>query len=135
MNIVGRDLTTAPGVKVFNLHIGYYRDPATGRLCGIVDDSYTCVAPRCKFLGCFPTLREVLDAIVDFLKTALKVIGIILLLVIIALILRWLLSPVPVPAPATAPALAGAGGEGQPAGGTVEPAGGETEETPAAAVA
>jgi hypothetical protein len=89
MNIVGRDLsvpTPTKGPQVFNLHIGYYRDPATGRLCGIIDDSKTCIAPRCAFLGCFPTLREVIDAIVDFLKSLLEFIGILLLVILLILL-------------------------------------------------
>jgi hypothetical protein len=100
INIVGRDLsvpTPGKGPQVFNLHIGYYRDPATGRLCGIADDSKRCVAPRCVFLGCFPTLREVLDEIVDFLKKALIVLGIVALAILIALIIR-LLGPILAPA-------------------------------------
>ena len=81
------------------------RDPATGRLCAIADDSRACLIGRCLRLGCFPTLREVLDAILDFLKSVLKVIGIVLLLILLALIGRWLLrpGPSPVPVPGMAP--------------------------------
>jgi hypothetical protein len=100
INIVGRDLstpTTGRGRQVFNLHIGYYRDAATGRLCAIADDSKTCIAPRCLSLGCFPTLREVLRAIIEFIKTALMIIGIIALAILIALIIE-LLGPILAPA-------------------------------------
>ena len=101
INIVGRDLsapTPGRGPQVFNLHIGYYRDPATGRLCAIADDSKTCIAPRCLMLGCFPTLREVLDAILKFLKAALIILGIVALAIIIAIIIE-LLGPILVPVP------------------------------------
>ncbi len=100
INIVGRDLTAPTpgrGPQVFNLHVGFFRDPATGKLCGIADDSKTCIAPRCLLLGCFPTLQEVLDAILAFLKGALIAIGVILLAIIIAIILG-LLEGIPVPA-------------------------------------
>jgi len=103
LNIVGREVTTRTrgrGRQVFNLHVGYYRDSETGRLCGVVDDSKKCVSPRCVMLGCFPTLREVIDAILDFLKIALLVIvGVIVLAVILGIILEGL--------PALAPALIG----------------------------
>jgi hypothetical protein len=121
INIVGRDVTVPTpgrGPQVFNLHIGYYRDPTTGRLCAIVDDSKTCIAGRCQVLGCFPTLKEVLDAILEFLKKALEVIGIILLLILLALIGRWLLRPGPGLSPAPGPVIAAGGREA-----------GETEET------
>jgi hypothetical protein len=101
INIVGRDLsrpTPGRGLQVFNLHVGFYRDPATGRLCAIADDSKMCVAPRCLKLGCFPTAKEVLDAIIEFLKAALLALGIIALAIIIALLIE-LLWPILVPAP------------------------------------
>jgi hypothetical protein len=100
VNIVGRQVssaTTGRGRVVFNLHIGYYRDPATGRFCGIVDDSTTCIAPRCKTLGCFPTKAEVINAIKDFLISLLQFLGTVLF-AILAIILGLLLrSPVPAP--------------------------------------
>ena len=93
INIVGRDLTVptpGKGPQVFNLHVGIYRDPATGRLCGIVDDSKTCIAPRCLSLGCFATLEEVIEAIVDWLIEILVFLGIIALAAIIAIIIGLL---------------------------------------------
>jgi hypothetical protein len=135
INIVGRDLsvpTPGRGPQVFNLHIGYYRDPATGRLCVIADDSRTCIAPRCLFLGCFPTLREVLDAILDFLKKALIVLGIIALAIIIAIIIE-LLGPILVPAAALAAGESGPGLEGThelaSSAGPTTPGAGESEST------
>jgi hypothetical protein len=100
INIVGRQVssaTTGKGRQVFNLHVGYYKDPATGRFCGIVDDSQECIAPRCKSLGCFPTRQEVIDAIKDFLISVLQFLGSVLY-VIIAIILGLLLRR-PIPAP------------------------------------
>lgn len=119
MNIVGRQVspsTTGRGRIIFNLHIGYFRN-ATGHLCAIVDDSMGCVAGRCQILGCFPTLREVLDALKDFLWDALKIIGIIILAIIIALFLRGFRGA---PAPGGAPAPALARGEGEGEGGAEE---------------
>lgn len=110
INLVGRDLsvpTPGRGPQVFNLHIGYYVDPSTGRFCAIADDSKRCLIGRCVMLGCFPTLQEVIDAILAFLKTLLKILGIIILAIIIALILRGFRGG---PAPAPTPALA----EGSP---------------------
>jgi len=101
INIVGRDLTKpSPGMgsQVFNLHIGYYKD-ATGRYCVVVRDSKACVAPPCLFLGCFPTLKEVLDAIVAFIRKILPILGLIALAILIALIIA-LLGPILVPVPA-----------------------------------
>jgi len=112
INIIGRDTTTGTspaGSQVFNLHVGYYVDPATGRYCGIVDDSKRCICGRCIELGCFPTLREVLDAIMEFLKKALVVVGIIALAILIALILEAL-------APILVPAFAEAGEAGDDLG-------------------
>ena len=112
VNIVGREVSsrsTGRGRIIFNLHIGFFRDRTTGRLCGIVDDSMTCVAPRCLILGCFPTLREVLDAILDFLKKALIVIGVILLAILLAIILRGLRLPAPETVPLEEPIGAIAG--------------------------
>lgn len=113
INIVGRDLSVPSpgrGRQVFNLHIGYYRDPVTGRMCAIADDSKTCIASRCLFLGCFPTLREVLDAILDFLKNALVILGIIALAIIIAFIIE-LLGGILVPVAALAEGGSGPGPE------------------------
>jgi uncharacterized protein DUF4157 len=117
MNIVGRQVsaaTTGRGRIIFNLHIGYYRD-ATGHLCAIVDDSMGCIAGRCQVLGCFPTLREVLDALKDFIWDALKVIGIIVLAIIWAILFRGFRgAPRGAPIPAPTPLLArGEGGEGE----------------------
>ncbi len=117
-NIVGRQVSAATlgrGRIIFNLHIGYYRDPATGRLCVIADDSMACVIPRCVTLGCFLTLREVFDAIKDFLKKVLDVLGIVAL-VVLAIILailgaRFLRG---VPVPGGGPVLA-EGGNAEPA--------------------
>ncbi|MEZ4728415.1 MAG: hypothetical protein R3E79_14880 [Caldilineaceae bacterium] len=114
MNIVGRQVssaTTGRGKQIFNLHIGYYRDPRTGRFCGIADDSKLCLAGRCVNLGCFPTPQEVLDAIIDFLKGVLRILGIILL-AILALILAWLLKGMRGPMPAPTPVLASTKGNG-----------------------
>jgi hypothetical protein len=94
LNIIGRDTTVSPkGSQVFNLHIGIYRDPTTNRLCGIVDDSKKCVCPRCVELGCFPTLKEVLDAIIAFLKLVLIALGLLLLAALIAAIIELILVP------------------------------------------
>src|SRR5262249_40847476 len=46
----------------------------------------------------FPTLREVTDAIIDFLKNVLIVLGIIALGIIIAIIIEMLARPILVPA-------------------------------------
>lgn len=102
LNVVGREVssrTTGRGRQIFNLHAGYYRDPGTGRLCAIVDDSKTCIAPRCLILGCFLTLREVIDAILDFLKKALTVIGLVLLALLLIIIGRGLIRGGPRPSP------------------------------------
>jgi len=110
INIVGRQVspaTTGLGRQIFNLHIGYYRDPTTGRLCAIADDSKMCLIGRCLSLGCFPTLKEVLDAILRFLKKVLKIIGVIILAIILVLIGRYLLRPGPIPTtPAPVPLIA-----------------------------
>jgi hypothetical protein len=115
INIVGRARTpasTGRGRIVFNLHVGYYRDPATGRLCAVISDSERCLTPGgCLHLGCLPTLEEVLDAIWGFLKDLLAAIGIILLAILAALILRGLRVPVeegPMPGvPGGVPVIAG----------------------------
>jgi hypothetical protein len=129
INIVGREVspaTTGRGRMIFNLHIGYFRN-ATGHLCAIVDDSLTCVAPRCLSLGCFPTLQEVLDAIWNFLKAALAIIGIILLAILIALLLRGFRGvPEGEPMPGMEPVMAGGRGEGEGGGGSSDAGGGET---------
>jgi uncharacterized protein DUF4157 len=134
INIVGRDLsapTPGRGPQVFNLHIGYYEDPATGRWCGVIDDSKTCVAPRCLIV-CLPTLKEVIDWLIDQVKTLLAIIGIALLIILIAIITRGLLRPGPVPGtvPGGVPVLAGGGGErpGKEAGGDGKAAGGDGDE-------
>jgi hypothetical protein len=118
INIVGRQVTpatTGMGRMIFNLHIGYYRNPATGRLCVIADDSLTCVAPRCLSLGCFPTFEEVIDAIWNFLKNALLAILLLAAAIIIFLLLRGArFGPVtePLPGPILAGRREGEGGEG-----------------------
>ncbi|HLO87001.1 MAG TPA: DUF4157 domain-containing protein, partial [Nostocaceae cyanobacterium] len=102
VNLIGRQVTAATtgnGRIVFNLHIGYYRDPATGRLCAIVDDSKKCIAPRCKELGCFPTIQEVMQAIISFLIGALIVLGTIALTIIEAIIKELFGGSAPIPAP------------------------------------
>jgi hypothetical protein len=102
-NIVGRDLTVPTpgrGPQVFNLHVGVYRDPATGRWCGIVHDSRRCLPAWCLKL-CAPTLQEVLDWIIGILKALLVVIGVIALAILIAIIIE-LLGPILVPAFASA---------------------------------
>jgi hypothetical protein len=99
INVVGRDLTKpTPGMgnQVFNLHVGYYRDSAN-HYCGVVRDSKSCIAPPCLMLGCFPTLREVLDAILSFLKKFLIFLGVVALAILIAIIVD-LLAPILVPA-------------------------------------
>lgn len=101
MNIVGRQVspaTTGKGRIIFNLHIGYYRDPATGRYCAVMDDSKQCVAGRC-IKQCFLTLEEVWEAIKELLLDVLEVLGIIVLIIILALVLRGLRVPSPGPAP------------------------------------
>lgn len=118
INLVGRQVTSATtgmGRMIFNLHIGYFRDPTTGRLCVVADDSLTCVAPRCLMLGCFPTMSEVIDAIWEFLKKAFTALLLLAIAVILFFLLRGMrLSPgqgLP------APALAGAGGGREGEGG------------------
>jgi Domain of unknown function (DUF4157) len=135
INIVGRDLsvpTPGRGPQIFNLHIGYYEDPATGRWCGVIDDSKTCVAPRCMIV-CLPTLKEVIDWLIDKLKTLLEFIGIALLIILIALITRGLLRPGPGPVPGTVPGgvpvLAGGGAERPGKEGGGKEAGGDGDET------
>jgi hypothetical protein len=82
----------------------------------------TCVAPRCLMLGCFPTLREVLDALWEFLKTALAVIGAILLAILLAIIFRGLRRlPTLEPTPFGEPILAAE----ESGGGQLEPAASE----------
>lgn len=120
VNIVGRDLSTPTsgmGPQVFNLHVGYYQDPATGRYCGIARDSKVCVAPACQFLGCFPTLEEVLEVIWQFVKAALVVIGVVLLGIIVAILIE-LLAPILVPAGALATGALAAGAPKDGEGGT-----------------
>ena len=104
-----RDLTSQAleeGRQVFNLHIGYYIDPITHKFCGIADDSKKCIPARCVELGCFPTLKEVLDAILEFLKKALKIIGIVMLAILIALIAILLGRGGRLPAPSPVPVIA-----------------------------
>jgi hypothetical protein len=103
INIVGRDATSPSGKnQVFNVHAGYYTDRTTGQYCAMVDDSKSCLCSRCVFLGCFPTLKEVLEAIKQFLETVLKVLGILLLIAIMAVIIALLWELILVPAPALA---------------------------------
>jgi|GEM_PF-1782663 len=116
INIVGRQVspaTTGLGRQIFNLHIGYYRDPSTGRLCAIADDSKMCLIGRCLILGCFPTLKEVLDAILKFLKTILKIVGVVILAIILVLIGRFLLRPGPIPTTPSPVPLIAAGERGE----------------------
>jgi hypothetical protein len=114
INIVGRDLTVPTpgrGPQVFNLHVGIYRDPATGRWCGIAHDSKHCLTgANCRELGCFPTLEEVLDAIRSFLLELLKALGILALLLLLALIIELLGGIILVPALAEADAPPESGG-------------------------
>jgi hypothetical protein len=92
INIVGRDATSPSGKnQVFNLHLGYFQDPATGKYCAIADDSKECICSRCKLLGCFLTLKEALDALAEFAKTALLVLGVLILAWIIAEIIAAIL--------------------------------------------
>lgn len=99
INIVGRDATSPSGKnQVFNVHAGYYTDAATGHYCAMVDDSKMCLCPRCVPLGCFPTLKEVVEAITSFLETVLKILGIILLIAIMAVIAAALLELILAPA-------------------------------------
>jgi Domain of unknown function (DUF4157) len=126
LNIVGRQVgptTTGLGRVIFNLHVGYYRDPVTGRLCAIVDDSMACIAPRCVHLGCFLTLREVLDAIRRFLSTILDALGLVLLIIlaiIIALLTRGArLQPSPAGVPFGPGGLPGEDGPTAASGGDI----------------
>src|SRR4030042_373326 len=93
VNVVGRARTpasTGGGRIIFNLHIGYYRDPATNRLCGVISDSKRCLTPGCIHIPCFPTLREILEKIWDIVKTILKAVGYIFLIIIGIVIFRGL---------------------------------------------
>lgn len=90
MNIVGRQVTAATqgnGRIVFNLHIGYYRHPVTGRYCAVVDDSKECLCGRCALHVCFLTPQEVLEAVWEFLKKALEILGWLALAVLLAALL------------------------------------------------
>ena len=107
INIIGRDATSLSGSsQLFNLHLGYYVDPATGKYCAIADDSKVCVCGRCAVIGCFPTLQEVVDALIEFAKNALLVLGILLLAWIIAAIIAVIVAIL------TAPVLVLASGDG-----------------------
>lgn len=75
-----------------SLHLGYYVDPATGKYCAIADDAKSCVCGRCIMLGCFPTLQEVVDALIEFAKNALLVLGVLLLAWIIAEIIEVIIA-------------------------------------------
>jgi hypothetical protein len=94
VNIVGRQRTPASmgrGRIIFNLHVGYYRDPATKRLCAVVSDSQRCLTPGgCIHLGCLPTLEEIVDEVLSLLKG----LGIIILAILAVLILHGLRFPV-----------------------------------------
>jgi hypothetical protein len=120
VNIVGRQRTpasTGRGRIIFNLHVGYYRDPATNRLCAVASDSELCLTPAgCIHIGCFPTLEEILDAIWNFVKSLLEILGIIILAIIAALILRGLRFPPGegIPVPGEVPVVAEGSGEEQP---------------------
>jgi hypothetical protein len=109
INIVGRARhagSTGRGRIIFNLHIGYYTDPATGRFCAVASDSTRCLTPGgCIHLGCLPTLREIIDAILDFLKF----LGIVILAIILYLLLRGIRLPTLEPVPS--PVMAGGPGE------------------------
>ena len=109
VNVVGRQRTagsTGRGRIIFNLHIGYYQDPATRRFCAVISDSTRCLTPGgCLHLGCLPTLREILDAILDFLKF----LGIVILLILLYILLRGRRLPTVEPVPP--PLYAGAGEE------------------------
>ncbi|MGA2843723.1 MAG: DUF4157 domain-containing protein [Steroidobacteraceae bacterium] len=106
INIIGRDATSPSGSsQVFNLHLGYYVDPVTGKYCAIADDSKVCVCGRCVVIGCFPSLQEVVDALIEFAKNALLVLGILLLAWIIAEIIAVIVAIL------TAPVLVLASGD------------------------
>jgi len=127
INIVGREVgptTTGRGRIVFNLHVGYFTDPATGRFCGVIHDSAGCLPGANCRIQCLPTLRDVVEWILDALKTLLEAIGIVLLIILLILIGRGLLRPGPAPGPMPSPVLA-QGGEGA----SPEPAGAAGEET------
>jgi len=104
VNIVGRQRTagsTGRGRIIFNLHIGYYEDPTTGRFCAVASDSTRCLTPGgCIHLGCLPTLREIIDAILDFLKF----LGLLILLILLYILLRG--QRVPACGPITPPVIA-----------------------------
>lgn len=105
INIVGRDATSPSGKnQVFNVHAGYYTDTTTGQYCAMVDDAKSCLCRRCRPLGCFPTLKEIFEAIKKFLGTVLKVLGILLLIAILAEIIALLLELILIPAAALASA-------------------------------
>ncbi len=134
INIVGRDATSPSGrSQVFNLHLGYYTDPTTGQYCAIADDSKTCVCGRCVFLGCFPTLREIADALIEFVKNVLLVLGVILLAwiiaEIIAAILGLILAPAALLASADTAPEDGAAESGPDTGTGTAPAAAETAPT------
>jgi hypothetical protein len=98
MNIVGRAKTpasTGGGRLIFNLHIGYYQDPATGRWCGVLSDSKRCLTPACM-ISCLPTFEEAIQFLREALWAILKILGIAVLVIIIALIIVLMpeLSPV-----------------------------------------
>lgn len=105
VNIVGRQRTAAStgrGRIIFNLHIGYYTDPATGRYCAVASDSTRCLTPGgCISLGCLPTLKEILDAILDFLKF----LGAVILFILLVRFLRGV--RIPTGGPISPPIIAG----------------------------
>jgi hypothetical protein len=115
INIVGRargPASTGRGRIVFNLHVGYYRDPATGRLCGVISDSMRCLTPSgCIHVGCLPTLKEVIQALWDGVKKLLTAIGVIVLAIIAVLVFRGLLRGGPGLGPAPVPVAHGPGSD------------------------
>jgi hypothetical protein len=83
VNIVGRQRTAAStgrGRIIFNLHLGFYRDTATGRFCAVASDSERCLTPGgCISLPCLPSLSEIMNAVVGALLVGLAVGALILL--------------------------------------------------------
>ncbi|MCP2729053.1 hypothetical protein [Limnofasciculus baicalensis] len=76
---------------IFNLHIGIYQDPATSRWCVIASDPQECVADLCDPQGCFPTIKDAIQAFFGCVQSALGVLGNFLSVVIG--IISFLLKP------------------------------------------